>query len=54
MHLRGGYLLEALTRIQGDVTLSFARVGDGMGLWITHSPAEGECFAFVLMGINVR
>jgi DNA polymerase-3 subunit beta len=54
LHFRGGYLLEALTRIDGDVTLSFARVGANMGLWITHMPVEDERFEYVLMSLHLK
>jgi hypothetical protein len=54
LHFRGGYLLEALTRIRGDATLSFSKIGATMGLWITHATKDGESFEYVLMGIRAQ
>jgi DNA polymerase III subunit beta len=51
---RGEYLLDALARISGDVTLSFAYVSKNLGLWINHVTEAEEAFEYVLMGLNPK
>lgn len=48
---RCDYLMEALARIRGEVTLGFVRVGVSSGLWIVHETESGETFEYVLMGL---
>ncbi len=52
--LNARYLVDILRRLDGDVTLSVARVGADLGLWIVHAPAELERFEYVLLGIRTR
>ncbi len=49
---RGEYLLDALSLLDGDVTLNFAAVGNGPGLWVMHNLQDGESFEYVLMGLK--
>ena len=49
---RGSYLLDALTRVRGEVELAFARVGQATGLWIVHTLVVGETFEYVLVGLK--
>lgn len=52
--LNARYLLDVLRRLDGNVTLSVARVGADLGLWIVHAPTELERFEYVLLGIRTR
>jgi len=49
---RGEYLLDALVRIKGDVTIGFTKVGATDGAWIVHEPLPGERFEYVVMGLK--
>lgn len=49
---RGEYLLDALNRIRGDLSLGFARIGGAIGLWIIQEPIPNERFEHVLLGLK--
>lgn len=49
---RGEYLLDILSRLSGDVELSFAKIGSNPGLWVTCKLENDETFECALMGIK--
>ncbi|HTV07780.1 MAG TPA: hypothetical protein VMD97_01890 [Candidatus Aquilonibacter sp.] len=47
------YLLDVLTRLDGDVALRFADTSSRQPLWISCSPVEGESFEYVVMPMKI-